>query len=98
MDDDISHVEEILSTLVYVGVTVRINKYHFFLRKLQDLGHMAKPGKLEIDKTNVEFFGHAQPSINKTKFRAFFRLCSVYRCFIVNFAEIAHPLSRLLNK
>lgn len=98
VDDHIRHVDEILSTLADAGVTLKINKCHFFQRQVEYLGHMVKPGQLEIDRTNVELLHQAQPPTNKTQLRSFLGLCNVYRRFIDDFAKLAHPLNKLLKK
>lgn len=56
LDDHIRQVDDFLSTSAKAGVTLEINKCHFFQPRVEYLGHIFRPGKLEIDKTNVESF------------------------------------------
>ena len=53
LDDHIVHVNETLSTLADAGITLKVNKCHFFQKEVEYLGHMVKPGTLEIGKTNA---------------------------------------------
>jgi len=98
VDDHIKHVDEILQTLADAGITLKINKCFFFQKQVEYLGHMVNPGRLEIDKTNVESLRQAEPPKNKTQLRSFLGLCNVYRRFIDDFTGLAHPLNKLLKK
>ena len=60
VDDHIKHVAEILTALTEAGVTLNINKCFFFQGKVEYLGHMVKPGQLEIDRTNVASLKNAK--------------------------------------
>ena len=70
LDDHIHHVDEILTTLAEAGVTLKINKFHFFQKEVEYLGHMVKTGTLQIDKTNVNSLRQAKPTTNKTQVRS----------------------------
>ena len=98
LDDHVRHVDETLTTLADAGITLKINKCHFFQKEVEYLGHMVKPGTLEIDNTNVESLKHASPPSNKTQLRSFLGLCNVYRRFIEDFTGLANPLNKLLKK
>ena len=98
VDDHIKHADEIITALTEAGVTLKINKCFFFQRKVEYLGHMVKPGQLEIDRTNVASLKNAKPPTNKTQLRSFLGLCNVYRRFIKDFTGLAHSLNKLLKK
>ena len=87
------------------------------LCKLQKAGVKLKPGKCQLFKKEVEYFGHIvsasgiktdpkkipaerdwpEPS-NVIELRSFIGVCSYYRKFILEFADIAKPLHRLTSK
>lgn len=98
VDDHIRHVDESLATLTDACVTLMINKCHLFQRKVQYLGHMVKPGRLEIDKTNFASLRDAQPPTNETELRSFLSLYNFYRRFIEGFTGWANQLINLLKK
>ena len=53
-DSHLREVSEILSTLQAAGLSLKLRKCHFFKKEVQYLGHIIKPGSLEIHKPNVE--------------------------------------------
>ena len=59
---------------------------------------MVTPGRLEIDRTNVDSLRQAKPPSTKTQLRSFLGLCNVYRRFIENFAKRTSALNQLLKK
>lgn len=67
----IGHVGETLSNLVDAGVTLETNNCHVFQRKVDNLGHMVEPGRLEIDKRNAETLHQAQISHTRLTFVRF---------------------------
>ena len=98
VDEHIHHVDEILSALRASGVTLKIKKCRFFSDTVEYLGHVIKPGKLEVDSANTKSLRDAKPPTTKTEVRSFLGLCNVYRRFIKDFAKKAHPLNELLKK
>lgn len=53
LDTQIRHFDDVLQTLADISVTLKINKCHFFPRRVDYLGHMVKPRKLEIIEMNT---------------------------------------------
>ena len=98
VEEHIHHVDEVLTALGKAGVTLKMKKCTFFSDKVEYLGHVIRPGRLEVDGTNTASLRNAKPPTAKTELRSFLGLCNVYRRFIQNFTELAHPLNRLLKK
>ena len=98
MEEHIDHVDEVLRCLSAAGVTLKIKKCKFFTSTVEYLGHIIKPGQLEIDRTNTQSLREAEPPTNKSELRSFLGLANVYRRFIDKFAIIAEPLHELLKK
>lgn len=65
---------------------------------MEYLGHIFKPVRLGIDKTNFASLRDAQPPTNKTQLGTLFGLCNFYQCFIYAFTGRAHPLNKRLKK
>ena len=86
------------SILGDAGITLKIIKCLFFSDPIEYLGHIIKPGKLEVDLANTASLREANPLTTKTEIRSFLGLCNVYRRFVENFTELAQPLNRLLQK
>ena len=98
VEEHIQHVDEILTALGNAGVTLKIKKCKFFSDTVEYLGHIIKPGNLEIDSSNTKSLREAKPPTTKTELRSFLGLCNVYRRFIKDFSTTAHPLNELLKK
>ena len=49
----IRHVYEVLTAFKKAGVTLKMKKFTFFSDTVEYLGHVIKPGRLDIDRTNT---------------------------------------------
>ena len=98
VEEHIQHVDEILDCLKRAGVTLKIKKCKFFTTTVEYLGHVIKPGRLEIDHAHTASLREALPPTNKSELRSFLGLCNVYRRFVENFSTKAGPLNELLRK
>ena len=95
--DHILHVDEILSVLREVGVSLKFKKCEFFTDCIKYLGHIIRPGRLEIDSASTLALKKAKPPINVTQLRSFLGSTNVYRRFIEGYAKVAAPLVKLLK-
>ena len=91
---DLRHVDEVLTLLRRAGITLKLRKCTFFQPKVDYLGHIITPGKLENTKT----FAHAQFPRNTTQLRSFLGAANVYRRFVTGYSGIARPLNAMLRK
>ena len=89
-----AHVGEILRLLRDAGVSLKLSKFTFFDTSVTYLGHMIRPGTLEVERRNVFAIERARPPQNQTELRSFLGMCNVYRRFVKDFAKIAAPLNR----
>ena len=96
-EDHLRHVEQILSAMHCAGVTLKLSKCSFFTDRVKYLGHIIKPGRLEIDTAHVKSLREAKPPTTKTELRSFLGVCNVYRRFMKNYAMITAPLTDLLK-
>jgi len=93
----IEHVDGILSTLRRAGISLKLRKCSFFTRTVKYLGHVIKPGTLEIDSAATRSLKSARAPQNQSEIRSFLGMCNVYRRFIDRFAHVAEPLNALLR-
>ena len=98
VDEHITHVDEVLSALRSSGVTLKIKKCRFFSDSVEYLGHIIRPGRLEVDNANTRSLRDAKPPTSKTEIRSFLGLCNVYRRFIPNFAKEGSPPERVIEE
>ena len=97
-EEHIDHVRSVLSLLADAGVTLKLKKCFFFTDKIDYLGHVIRPGKLQIAEHTTDAIRQLQAPTNLTELRSFLGLCNVFRRFVPNFARIAAPLNRKLRK
>ena len=67
VEDHLRHVDEIFTALGEAGVTLKISKCRFFSDTVEYLGHIIKPGKLEIDLAHTASLREAKPPTTKTE-------------------------------
>ena len=96
--EHIIHVRQVLGMLRAAGVSLKLRKCAFFKPSVDYLGHVIRPGKLEVASKMTDALKKALPPTNQTELRSFIGMCNVYRRFIKNFARIAAPLNRKLEK
>lgn len=64
----------------------------------QYIGHIIRPGKLEVCNRNCDALTKALPPTNGTELRSFSRMCHIYRRLVPNFARIDAPLKKRTAK
>ena len=97
-EEHIVHVDEILSVLQKAGVKLKLRKCEFFVEKIKYVGHVVRPGTLEIDAARMAALEQVRYPQTQTKLKSFLGLCNVYRRFVPHYAKIARPLNQLLKK
>eukprot|EP00171_Calliarthron_tuberculosum_P022848 IDg22848t1 len=96
-DDHLVHLDQVLTALRGAGVTLHLRKCEFFIDRIKYLGHIIRPGTLEVEEAATRCLKNVRQPTTPTELRSFLGLCNVYRHFVRNYTDIAAPLYRLLK-
>ena len=98
IDEHNGRLEEVLKRLEKANLKLAPKKCHFLKAKVQYLGHIVSRDGIKPDPEKVRAICDYPRPANTTELKSFNGLTSYYRKFIRNFAQIASPLNRLLEK
>ncbi|CDF40830.1 unnamed protein product [Chondrus crispus] len=77
---------------------LKLRKCEFFVEKIKYLGHVVRPGTLEVDAARTVALEQVRYPQTQTQLRSFLGLCNVYGRFVLHYAKVAQPLNQLLKK
>lgn len=98
VEEHLPHVAGILRIRQSAHVSIKLLKRKFIRTTVTYLGHVVKPGRLEIKSCAAMSSKEALPLRKKRELCTFLRLCNVYCRFLHNFEHIAGPLYEMLRK
>ena len=96
--EHLRHLDEVLTLLGRAGLSLKLKKCSFFRTKVDYLGHVISPGKLEMALRSKSAFADVTFPQSLTQLRSFLGACNVYRRFVQDFSKIARPLTLLTRK
>ena len=96
-EENVGHVEEVLKLLKAHGVSLKANKCHLFQKEAEYLGHVIRPGRVQISEKNIKALRGVKYPRTQTQMKSFLGMCGVYRRFVPNYARVARPLSALTS-
>ena len=97
VEEHVQHVDEVLSCLKAAGLTLKVSKCKLCTKRVEYLGHIIRPGTLEVDQANTKSLKDAKPPVNRTQMRSFLGMVGVYRRFIDKFTKLAAPLNEMVK-
>ena len=97
-EEHVDHVRDVLTVLKEAGFSLKLKKCKFFATYVDYLGHVTRPGRLEVATKNTEAVKRFKEPTTQTELRSFLGLCNIYRRFVPNFARIAALLKAFLRK
>ncbi|KFM63797.1 Retrovirus-related Pol polyprotein from transposon 297, partial [Stegodyphus mimosarum] len=98
LEEHIKDLREVFTLLKDAGLKVNIKKCKFAAKELKYLGYKISQRGIETDKSKVIAVKNYPIPNTAKKLATFLGMCSYYRIFIKNFAEIAEPLLKLRRK
>ncbi|XP_058760552.1 uncharacterized protein LOC131633895 [Vicia villosa] len=97
-EDHEEHLQIVLSTLREKQLYAKFSKCEFWLSEVSFLGHVISGGGVAVDPSKVEAVVNWDRPRSVTEVRSFLGLASYYRRFIMGFAKLALPLTKLTRK
>ena len=94
----IANLNKVFQQLRKYNLKLNPQKCQFFKNEVTYLGHHISEKGVQPDKTKYSVISNYPIPKNADDVRRFVAFCNYYRRFIKNFAEITHPLNKLLRK
>ncbi|EFA75926.1 Polyprotein [Heterostelium album PN500] len=98
VESHITHLDKILQILFKNNVQLNRKKSKFFRTSVKFLGHIINNGSISIDPDRINSIINLPQPTNVNQLQKLLGILNYNRKFIINFASIAAPLHRLLNK
>ena len=97
-EDHLEHISQVFQRLKEAKLTLKPSKCHFAVPKVTYLGHNISKSGIELDPSNTNAVRTFPVPKNQRDVRSFLGLANFYRRFCKDFAKIATPLNKLLQK
>eukprot|EP00171_Calliarthron_tuberculosum_P022608 IDg22608t1 len=96
-EEHLKHLADVLDALHQAGVSLNLRKCSFFTDKIKYLGHVIRPGTLEVEEASTRCLKGLKHPKSYPELRSFLGLCNVYRRFVRGYTDIAAPLYEILK-
>ena len=97
-EDHIKHLQQVFNRLREFNLRINLEKCTFCVSELKYLGHVVCEQGIKTDPEKTRAIREMPRPTNIKGVRQFIGLCSWYRNFIQNFADIASPIIKLTRK
>jgi RNase H-like domain found in reverse transcriptase/Reverse transcriptase (RNA-dependent DNA polymerase) len=98
MEEHLEPFNAVLHILYRAGLSLNLNKCCFLRDTMSYLGHVIRPGKVNLAEKNTHALKTAKPPTTQSERISFLGLCNVYRRFVPGFGKITATLNVLLRK
>ena len=93
-EEHIERLREVLERFRSANLKINPTKSEFLRTRVPFLGHIISKNGLEADPDKIAAVKKFPIPTNPTEVKSFLGLCSYYRRYVQNFAEIARPLHK----
>jgi len=97
VDQHMDHLTRVFRALGEANFRISMKKSTLGVTKIDYLGHILTPGRMEQDPRKKEAVSNFPVPLNAKGVRRFLGMAGYYRKFIRNFAKIAEPLMSLVS-
>ncbi len=94
----IVRLDTVFQRLTTANIKLKLSKCVFCANSVEYLGHIVSSEGIKPDPKKLLRVKDMKQLANVSEVRAFVGLCSYYRRFVKNFAQLAQPLTALLKK
>ena len=98
MSEHLVHIEKVFKCLTAARLKVKISKCQLAQTEVKYLGRIVFAGGVRPNPEKVKSIEEFLSPRNVDELRTVVSMFSYYRKFIRNFAEIAHPMTKLEKK
>ena len=97
-DEHFTRLSQVLSLIQNAGLTISLDKCVFLKTSVPFLGHVITASGIQYDSSKATVIREFPACKSKDDIKRFLGFMSFYRTFIPGFADIAYPLTKLLQK